>query len=290
MKFSHLILSLASLFMTQQLMAQKSPQLYQIYNAKGKKTTFNKMLKSMEKQEVVLFGEFHDDAIIHYLQLKSVQHLHSVFGSEMAIGAEMFERHEDSLLQAYWRGEIDEKVFREQSKSLWINYKTDYRPIVEFAKQNQIPIMATNIPRLWARAVFRGGFEALDTLSDENKKQLPPLPIPFDVELPGYKNMLAMMHGHASENLPKAQAIKDAVMAWHIIQNLPKENPFLHLNGSYHSNNYEGIVWYLNQYRPGLRILTIATVRQSDVSKLNKESLGLADFIICVDEDMTKTH
>ena len=272
------------------IMAQKSPQLYQIFTAEGKKTTFEKMLKEMPQHQVVLFGEFHDDAIVHYLQLKSVEYLSQNLEEKVAIGAEMFEMHEADLLQAYMRGEIDEKAFRDSSKSLWINYKTDYRPIVLFAKEKNIPFVATNAPRYLARAVFKGGFEALDTLGSEEKAWFPPLPIPFDIELPGYKNMLNMMHGHSSENLPKAQAVKDAVMAFQILKNLPNAGTLLHLNGSYHSNNYEGISWYLKQYQPEIRILTIATVRQAEVKKLNKESKGLADFIICVDEAMTKTH
>ncbi len=270
--------------------AQKSPQIYQIFNAQGKKTTFDKLLKDMPKYQVVLFGEYHDDAVIHFLQLKSAQYLAQNLNGQLALGAEMFEMHEAELLQAYLKNEIDEKTFRDSTKSLWINYKTDYRPIVLLAKEKGIPLVATNAPRYLARNVFRGGFEALDTLSDAEREWFPPLPIPYDIELPGYKNMLTMMPGHSSENLPKAQAIKDAVMAWQIIKNLPINGTLLHLNGSYHSNNYEGIVWYLNQYKPGLKILTIATVRQADVRKLSKESFGLADYIICVDEDMTKTH
>ena len=100
--------------------------------------------------------------------------------------------------------------------SLWKNYSTDYAPLVNFAKENNIVFAATNIPRRYASMVAKGGFEILDTISAKEKTWMAPLPIAYDGELPGYKNMLAMMPGHSGENLPKAQAIKDATMAYFI--------------------------------------------------------------------------
>jgi hypothetical protein len=65
---------------------------------------------------------------------------------------------------------------------------------------------------------------------------------------------------------------------------------FLHYNGAYHSDNYEGIIWYLKQEKPDLNILTISTVEQDTIDGLKDESLGLADYIFCVPTDMTKTY
>lgn len=99
-----------------------------------------------------------------------------------------------------------------------------------------------------------------------------------------------MMAGHGGPNLPKAQAIKDATMAHFILQNLKPGTLFIHYHGSYHSENYEGILWYLLQEKPSLRYLTIATVSQKSLSRLDASNLGKADVIVCVDEEMTKTH
>jgi uncharacterized iron-regulated protein len=123
---------------------------------------------------------------------------------------------------------------------------------------------------------------------------MPPLPISYDAELPGYKKMLTDMgdagQSHATENLPKAQAIKDATMAWSILKHLQKDKVFLHFNGSYHSDNYEGIIWYLKQANPALKIVTISSVEQAKLNELSKESEGVADFIIVVPETMAKTR
>jgi uncharacterized iron-regulated protein len=101
-----------------------------------------------------------------------------------------------------------------------------------------------------------------------------------------------MMGGdHQNPNFPKAQAIKDATMAYFIEQALRKhESQLVHFNGDFHSKNFEGIYWYLKHRNKGLSIITISTVEQKDVSKLEEKYEGQADFILVVDVEMTKTY
>ncbi len=269
-------------------------QAYAIYNSKGKKVSFEKMLKELAKQDIILFGELHNDPIAHWLQLKMTQELHKK--GELSLGAEMLEADNQDELNQYLNSEIDYKAFDTLAR-LWMNHKTDYQPLVEFAKENNLPFIATNVPRRYASMVYKKGAESLDSLPENEKRWIAPLPFPFDPELPGYKAMLEMMGGHAGENFPKAQAIKDATMAHFIISHYIK-NPhlFLHFNGAYHSNNYEGIYWYLNYYARNLlnnqplKIGTISTVLQENVNKLVLENKGVADFILVVDKDMTTTY
>ena len=112
----------------------------------------------------------------------------------------------------------------------------------------------------------------------------------FDSTLPGYKDMAKMMGDHGTSNTVKAQASKDATVAYSILQAAVAGSLFIHYNGSYHSDNHDGIVWYLQQARPTLKIATISTVLQKDVKRLLSENKGKADFIVCVDEDMTTTY
>ena len=99
---------------------------------------------------------------------------------------------------------------------------------------------------------------------------------------------------HSSDNIIKAQAIKDATMAHFILKNGMEGMTFLHFNGSYHSDNYQGIVWYIREYNKknefDLKILTISSVEQGSPDELDDNNMGLADFIICTPEDMTKTQ
>ena len=173
---------------------------------------------------------------------------------------------------------------------LWSNHKTDYAPLVNFAKTNSLEFIGTNIPRRFASMVYKQGFEALDSLSAEEKEWVAPLPFPFDPDLPKYKEILDMMGDHGTPELVKAQASKDATMAHFILSNLPEGYRLIHYNGAYHSDHYEGIMWYLQQQRPELKYLTISTVSQDNVKKLLKENKGRADYIICVDNNMTTTY
>lgn len=260
---------------------------YQLFDAKGKKTTYKKLLKASEKSELVLFGEYHDNPISHWLQLELTQDLHKT--KSLVLGAEMIERDNQKELNQYLSGEINQKAFDTLAR-LWNNYKTDYKPLVDFAKENKLKFIATNIPRRYASMVYRGGFEALDTLSASQKDWIVPLPVKYDASLSQYQKMLEMAQGHGGDNLPKAQAIKDATMGYSILQNLEPNSIFIHYHGSYHSDFYEGIYWYVKQEKPEMKIVTIATVSQQDLSKLEKEHIGRADFILVVDEDMTKTY
>lgn len=260
---------------------------YQLFDAKGKKTTYKKLLKSSENSELVLFGEFHDNPISHWLQLSLTKDLHKT--NKLILGAEMIERDNQIQLNQYLSGEINQKALDTLAR-LWNNYKTDYKPLVDFAKENKLEFIATNIPRRYASMVYRGGFEVLDTLSGNQKDWIAPLPVKYDASLSQYQKMLEMAQGHGGDKLPKAQAIKDATMGYSIVSSLKPNSVFVHYHGSYHSDFYEGIYWYVKQDKPNLKIVTIATVSQSDLSKLEKEHLGRADFILVVDEDMTSTY
>ena len=260
---------------------------YVLYNAKGKKVSYEKMLKTLQQKDVVLFGEFHNNPISHWLQLEVTKDLKQK--RDLVLGAEMFEQDNQPALDLYLQGKLSAKGLDSMAR-FWKNYPTDYAPLVNFAKENNIAFAATNVPRRYAAMVSRGGFQALDTISAKEKTWMAPLPITYNAELPGYKNMLAMMPGHGGENLPKAQAIKDATMAYFILQYYKPGSLFIHYNGAYHSENYEGIVWYLKDSRPEINIATITTVSQKDIHHLLAENKHKADFIICVDEDMTTTY
>lgn len=286
MKRLSLLVAIAILIVSSALSQQKPA--YKIYHQKGRKTAYKKLVRKISKADVVFFGELHNDPISHWLQLELSKDLAEE--RDLLMGAEMFEADNQEALDRYLTGKIDQNGLDSLAR-LWPNYKTDYAPLVEFAKENSIRFIATNIPRRYASAVYKmGGFGALDSLSAQEKSWIAPLPIPFDPQLPGYQNMLEMMGDHGSMDMVKAQAIKDATMAHFISKNYLPEHLFFHFNGAYHSNNHEGIYWYLKKYRPQLDLITISMVVQKDVKTLEENHKGLADFIICVDENMTKTY
>ena len=260
---------------------------YQIFDKKGKKASYEKLLKAGEKSEVVLFGEYHDNSVVHWLQLEFTKDLAQK--KDLVLGAEMLEADNQTQVNQYLNGEINQKQL-DSSARLWKNYKTDYKPLVDFAKEKKFSFIATNVPRRYASLVFKKDLVALDSLSAQEKSWIAPLPIAFDINLPGYKSMMGMQGGHAGDKMPKAQAIKDATMAYFINKNRKENSVFIHYNGTYHSDNYEGINWYLRKLDAGIKIVTIATVEQKDISKLEAEHYNKADFILVIDEDVTKTY
>ena len=136
------------------------------------------------------------------------------------------------------------------------------------------------------------------------------MPMPYDSSLNCYAEIFKATGGHGGQTLPMSQAIKDATMAWKIYGNLPSVpekyeggGVFIHYNGSYHSDNHESIEWYINQEEKArwsvsrfavppqpTKVITISTRTQANVSKLEKENLGIADFIVVTPDNMTKTH
>lgn len=271
------------------LTQSQEKRAFSLYTQEGEEISYDTVLDSLSKTNVVLFGEFHNNPISHWLQFEVVSDL-KTSKTNLAIGAEMFETDTQAVLNLYLKDSLTEPKFKKEAR-VWSNYSTDYRPLVELAKRDSIPYIATNIPRPYATRVYKnGGFSALDSLPKNELKWIAPLPIPFDINLSSYQNMLDMMGGHGGEDLVKAQAIKDATMAHFILENLKPNQVFVHLNGSYHSNSFEGIYWYLKTYRENLNILTLTTVEQKNVHQLKEEHKGLANFIIVVDENMTKTY
>lgn len=288
-----LFYSLAILsFMLVVLSVKAQKPAYTVYTSSGKASNYDSIINIAKNADFVFFGEMHDNPICHWLELCLAKDLYKLKGQSLVLGAEMFEADNQLILNEYLAGKVKEKSYADEAK-LWPNYTTDYKPLVEFAKTNKLSFVASNIPRRYASMVNARGLETLDSLGAEAYKYIAPLPIAYNPDLNCYKSMLKMsgMGGsHANSNLPKAQAIKDATMAYFSYKYWSAGKTLLHFNGSYHSDNYEGIVWYLKKLNPQLKIVTISSAEQDDINVLEDDYKGKADFIICTPSDMTKTQ
>lgn len=271
------------------MLTQSDPQPYALFDQKGKKAKYRKLLKAALEADVILFGEIHNNAIVHWIQHTLARDIAQE--KVVSLGLEMFEADQQKGLKGYIAGKVTPEQLDEIGAGLWSNFKTDYQPVIDFMAEKGFSVVATNVPRKYARAVFKEGFASLEQLSEAEKAFLPPLPIPYDANLPGYVRMLEMMPGgHGGETFPMAQAIKDATMAHFIVKNQQDGIPFLHLNGSYHSDDFEGIGWYLKQYAPNLKVVTITTIEQDGIQELLPEHKGKAHFSLAIPNLMTKTY
>lgn len=263
---------------------------FQIFTKNGNTIDFKKVVKAGATKKYIFFGEYHNNPISHWLKFELTKEMHAVHKKKLMLGAEMFEADNQFILDEYLSDLISSKSFQNEIR-LWPNYNTDYKPLVEYAKKYNLSFIATNIPRRYADMVNKKGFESLNELSELAKSFIVPLDeFKFDSTITCYKNLMGAMDGHGGINMATAQAIKDATMAHFILKNMTPKSIFLHFNGAYHSNNSEGIIYYLKKKVEEKEILTITTVEQRAIDKLENGNKGLADFIICVPETMTKTY
>lgn len=267
---------------------------FKFYNKKSKEVSSKALIKELADYDVVFIGEHHDNSINHWLEKRITEALFEKKNGQIILGAEMFERDNQQALNSYLAGKIDAKNLKD-SVRLWKNYETDYRPLVDFAKDKKLSFIATNVPRKYASQTSKNGINSLNELPESEKKFIAKLPIEVTLETPGYKEMKSLMGDHVDEmklmNFISAQAIKDATMAESIFQNQQSGKTFIHYNGDYHSKQYGGIYWYLKKKNPNLKIAVIS-VFESEKPEL---SLPEKDFIptefnLVISSDMTKTY
>ena len=273
--------------------AQDKPA-YELFNNKGKKVKYKKMIKDLADSDMVFFGEYHTNPISHWLQIEMAKSFYEIKKDKLIFGAEMFENGNQLVLDEYLAGFYPEKKMMPEFTQMWGNYKTDYKPLVEFAKEKKLRFIATNIPRRYASMINKGGMDVLKKLSPEARKMIgPDLERYFDPSVKAYAEMSKMMGGHVPPNMlniQTAQASKDATMAHFILKNFKKGDLFFHINGSYHSNNNQGIIWWINKIHPGYKIKSVTTVMKSEWEKMTPdERKEIANYIIVVADNMTQT-
>ncbi|WP_294329502.1 ChaN family lipoprotein [uncultured Chryseobacterium sp.] len=266
---------------------------YQFYDQKGKEIKTDKLVKELADYDVVFFGENHNSSINHWLQLKITEALYEKKNGKLILGAEMFERDNQAQLNQYLNGTFDAKTLKDSAR-LWNNYATDYKPLVDFAKNKKLNFIATNIPRRYASQTAKEGLESLNQLNDKEKAYIAQLPVKVTLDTPGYPEMKAMMGDHAEGtkvmNFISAQAIKDATMAESILKNIQAGKTFIHYNGNYHSKEFGGTYWYIKQKNPNLKMVVISVFESEDPDlKIPSKDYVPTEFNLVIPSDMTKT-
>jgi uncharacterized iron-regulated protein len=263
---------------------------YQFFTDNGKKIDLDNVLKMANKSDVTFFGELHNNSLAHWLQLQVLKGMYAD-NADLIIGAEFFERDDQLNIDEWFSGKMTEKNFETEAK-LWNNYKTDYRPLMRFANEKHLKFIATNVPRKYASLASRSGIASLDSLSPESKAYMADLPFEIDMTMPGYVAMKDMMHGGPmnTDFMVEAQALKDATMAESLFSSISAGYKIFHINGSYHSKDNEGILWYLRKEFPNLKMLNIHTVTQDQVDSLDPENSKSGEIILVLPSDSHESY
>lgn len=256
-----------------------------IESSTGKATDFNGLVDRALEAEIVFFGEFHDDPGTHSLQRSLLEAVAARHGN-VILALEMFERDVQPIMDAYLAGEITETEFLAQSRP-WSNYATDYRPLIELAKERNIPVLAANVPRRIAAQVSRGGLDTLRALPEAERGMVArELLCPRDDY---YDRFAATMRGHPGLTDPmifrfyEAQCIKDETMAESVVEVLAARPGVLviHMNGSFHSDYGSGVPERVLRRRPESKVLTLTGIPVEDpASAVPGDERARADYLL----------
>ena len=272
--------------------AQLKTENYKIYDTQSKSVcSLDEMISSLALADVVFFGEEHNDPTGHQLESDVLQKLYQKHGKKQVLSMEMFEKDIQQVMNEYLQNLIREKNFIKEARA-WNNY-TDYKPMIEFAKEKELAVIAANPPNRYVNLVTRKGLSALNTLDRSAKKWLPPLPIDTATGT-YYQNFLETMGGHSVPGMEiyQSQNLWDSGMAHSINQYLKKnkKDKVLHILGRFHSDEKLGTMAKLLKYNPGLKLSNISSFsdksfKEPDWSKFSK----LGDFVIITNPELKRT-
>src|SRR5690625_119641 len=244
----------------------------------------------LAEAEVVYFGELHNDSVTHEVQRALLEAL-GERSESVILSLEMFERDVQPLLDSYLAGEISEAEFLAGSRP-WSNYPTDYRPLVELARERGWPVLAANVPRPLAAEVARGGLDTLRAL-DPAERAL----VAEEIICPRdgyYERFVEVMGEHPGMDdamvtrFYEAQCIKDETMAESIVATLSAHPGTLivHMNGAFHSDFGQGVPERVERRRSGTRALILTALPVADPAAASadreqlEESIPRADILI----------
>jgi uncharacterized iron-regulated protein len=277
--------------------------MYRAYDGLGNPVTLDAIVKAMASNDAVFLGEQHDDPVAHSIEAELFRRAVSTYSPQrkVALSMEMFERDVQVVVDEYLGGLISEQHFLLSSRP-WPNYKTDYRPLVEFAKEKHLDVVAANAPRRYVNMVSRSGRDSLNALSDQAKSWLAPLPYPepSDAYKTKFNNLMAgntadpsRMSPNAATNLIYSQSLWDATMG-NSVANYLKNNKgalVVHLNGGFHTESRLGTIDQLMHYRPKTKAIVVTMQSEDDVTKFDPaKHKDLGDFVILTDSKLPRSR
>jgi len=253
-------------------------------------TDFEIMTADLARADVVLIGEQHDDPNTHRLELAVLEAL-ARRNVAVTLSLEMFERDVQGSVDTYMSGSSVEDEFLKQSRP-WPRYATDYRPLVEFARQRRWPVVAANVPRRIAADVAKLGKPAVDSLNTtERSFAAADLQCPHDTYFDRFaEEMGGHQSGSSADNTTEryywAQCVKDETMAESIASAYAKlegrPGVVVHITGSFHSDYGEGTGARVRRRLAGRRVATVSMMPVENLDALAPQPLDLrrADYLV----------
>ena len=254
----------------------------------GRESSRAALVARARRADAVVIGETHTDETTHDLELAILDAVTRASTRQVILALEMFARDVQPALDAYLANEIDEASFLARSRP-WGNYRTGYRPLVEFAKAHELRVVASNIPTAIRRKISKGKEAAWNRLTPDERRHVPPTLISNSRAYWDQYDRLAAGHlvgedaPPLTERLYWSQSLWDNTMAWSSAEALDNSPGALlvHVNGSFHSRRSLGLVEQLRARKPGLQTCVVTIVPCLEPSAVSTESVAdLGDFVI----------
>jgi aminopeptidase N len=277
-----------------------SEREFKIYDTKKEEVIdFDDFVKKSTKFDVIFFGEFHDDSLIHVIQKDYLKQMYAE-NDNITVSLEMFERDVQEYINKYLADAISEDEFLENSRP-WNDYKEFYRPLVELAKKYNSDLIASNIPRKYAGMFAMGGFSGINMLPPAEKAYIAKEMVmkdddyktKFFTTMLGNKNRIKSLSYNEENTLwlyYGAQSIKDETMAESIKEHFEKnpDKQIIHFNGDFHSNSYLGTAQKLMERDDNIKVAVITPVYSKNAEVFGENRNKEADFVIFLDDFVRK--
>ncbi len=158
---------------------------FRVFTGDGEPASLEDIVQAMANVDAVLIGEIHTDPVGHWIEAELFRRALELVGAgeeagvlrPVGLSLEMFERDVQGIVDEYLQDLITEGQFKASARP-WEYYDSDYRSMVEMAKEAGVSVLAANAPRRYVNRVSRLGRDALRDLSPRARGALPPLPYP----------------------------------------------------------------------------------------------------------------
>jgi len=245
-------------------------------------------MPTLAQANVVYLGETHDSPEDHRNQLKIIQELYRI-NPKIAIALEMFQRPYQGVVNQYLAGKLTEEELLEKSEyeKRWGVPWENYAPILRFAKEKKLPVLALNTPAEITHKVVR---EGLGSLTPSERQFIPPASeIRTDNKeyrqrlLAAFQQHQAVNHGSGTdvERFFLAQVLWDETMAEGVAQFLKAHSNYqvVVLAGQGHIVYGYGIPSRVARRLKGKLIQRSVLLSPPDEESASKDR-AIADFIL----------
>jgi uncharacterized iron-regulated protein len=268
-----------------------------MYRGSGEPVSWADLVEAAAGADVVIIGENHG----HPVGLPFAARLWDEVlarSSDAALSLEFFERDEQSRLDEYLQGVVDEATFRRRTGRTGSNYPPAHREMVEAARASGRPVIASNAPRPLVRLARTDGYDRLRGLSAAQRLMFRlPDALPEGRYREDFFELMVRKpeggggrpgHGHDTSEQERVEAMfrSQSVWDWTMAESIARalENgtrPVVHVVGRFHSDFDGGLVQALREMRPGARVVVVSVVDATPAG-LKDDDSGRGQFVVYV--------